>query len=205
MVSPLRAAPSRQVALLDGLDDPLTADHVDQVATPGGVDSAGHLEHRIDLVETRPGGDTADLRLLAKGEDVRRHAVVLEAPPLTGRAETGLDFVENQQKVLGIGEVAKLLKEFTTEMIVSTLTLNGLEEDRSNVVRVVVQSGLEFSDRSLFGLDGGLEIRLGGWEVELGVRNPRPVELGEVLRLCRIGVGQRKRVAASAVGRASRK
>ena len=65
----------------------------------------GDLEDRVDLVDARTGGDAADLRLLAEGEDVGLDAEVLEAPTFAGDADAGLHLVEDEQELVLVGEL----------------------------------------------------------------------------------------------------
>ena len=55
-----------KTVLLDHLDDPLAAHHVDEVAAPGRVDPRRDLEHGVDLLDSWPGCQTANLRLLGE-------------------------------------------------------------------------------------------------------------------------------------------
>src|SRR5690606_10468432 len=119
-----------QALLLDDLDDALAAHHVDEVAAPGRVDARRDLEHRVDLVETRAGGDAADLGLLGEGEDVGLDAEVLEAPPGAGGAEAGLHFVEDQQELVLVGQAPELAQELAAEVVVAALALDRLDDQR---------------------------------------------------------------------------
>src|SRR5512142_1152033 len=53
----------------DDLEIPGRAEHVDEVAAPGGVDARRYLEDRVDVVDPRVDRDPANLRLLPEDED----------------------------------------------------------------------------------------------------------------------------------------
>ncbi len=73
---------------------------------------------------------------------------MLESPPLAGRAESRLDFVEDQQKLCLVGQVAELLKELLAEVVVTAFTLNRLDDQSSNVIGAGGEGLLDFGDGS---------------------------------------------------------
>ncbi len=85
-----------EVLALDRLQDPVEADHVDEVAAPRRVDPARRLEDVVvHLVHAAAGEDAAYLRLLPEGEDVRRHPDPLVRPERARQPDAGLDLVED--------------------------------------------------------------------------------------------------------------
>ncbi len=196
----LRGAVLDQLLLDHDVDDAGAADHVHEVATPGAVDAAGHLEHALHLVQAGAGCDAAALGLLAEGEDVGAHAVVLVGPPLAGGAEARLDLVEDEQEFVAVGEVAQGLQELGAEVVVAALALDGLDDQARDLGGVLGDHGLDLRQGDLFQLlDPGQVLGVQG-EGDLGIGDAGPVELGEVLVLSRVGgVGEAERVARAPV------
>src|SRR3989442_10611603 len=100
------------------------AEHVRENTAPGGIDPAWQAEAIIrNFVQARSGHDAANLRLLAEHEQVGQHIEVLTTPELSGRAETTLHFIENQEHIVFVADAPQRAQPFTAEMIVSTFAL----------------------------------------------------------------------------------
>ena len=83
-------------------------------------------------------------------------------------------------------------------MVVSALTLNRLHDERGDVVLAFVKETFGLIERCFLAVLGVGQRTRRRRKVDLWIVDPGPVELGEVLRLARIGgIGQRKRVAGA--------
>src|SRR5438067_8393844 len=102
---------------------------------------------------------------------------MLATPGPTSRAEPSLDFVENQQDIVLIANLAQLPQPFPTEMIVAALALNWFDDDCGDVGPAFVD---EFSDLrfgSFLAFDHicfALIFRQG--KIDRRIRNSRPVK-----------------------------
>ncbi len=85
-------------------------------------------------------------------------------------------------------------------MVVASLALERLDQDRGDAVGIFGEGILDLPHRLGFG--GGHRGLIHG-EMNLGIRDPRPVELGEVQDLDRLGVGDGKGIPAPPVERFS--
>ena len=155
-----------QVLLGDDLEVLPAADHVDEVAAPRRVDAGGDLEDVVgDVVDAVVGGEAADLRLLAEGEQVGLDAHLLPAPHRAGQSDARLDLVEDQQELVLVGERAQALEELGAEVVVAALALDRLDDQRRDVVGIGGAGGADLAlDLLLRGgdpLDDGLGHREG--------------------------------------------
>ena len=192
----------RKIFPLDDLDEPAAAHHVHEVAAPGRVDAAGLDEHVVgDLIDAGIGIDAADLRLLAETDDIGLDVVMLPEPGLARTVKTRLDFIEDQHGVFFVGELAKPGEKLGAEVIVATLALHGLDDDRGNLVAMFCERRLDLIVSALFlGLDvvGDVAFKV---EDNRGIMHPRPVELGEQADLVGHGVGEAHGVARATMKR----
>lgn len=85
-------------------------------------------------------------------------------------------------------------------MIVSAFSLDRFENQACDVVLVLHKCILYLRNGSILRFDNSRQVFFVGI-CDLWIVYPRPVELRKVEDLCRIGVGKRKRVAASSVKR----
>src|SRR6476646_2117327 len=125
---------------------------------------------------------------------------MLATPGATSRAEPGLHFVENQKDVVLVANLPQLPKPLAAEMFVASLSLDWFDDYRGDVDPSFID---EFSDlrfRFFLALDHvafALVFRQG--KIDRRIRNPRPVEFGEQIRLPRIGIGKAHGVAAASM------
>src|SRR5690606_24534206 len=84
----------------NGFEDASAAHHVDEVATPGGVEAGAHPEHVVrDLVDAPTCHHPAHLGLLPERDEVGPYPQLLVGPGGSGEPAAGLDLVEDQQRV----------------------------------------------------------------------------------------------------------
>jgi len=140
-----------ELVLLNDLEEATRADHVDEVTTPGRVDTRRHLEHVVlDLIDASSRDQAANLGLLTEGDNVGDYTVVLVSPHLYPRrsisecdikarsnneghlashAHAALDLIGNEEHLELIGKLSELLPELGAEVVITTLTLDGLQDD----------------------------------------------------------------------------
>src|SRR5205085_12026888 len=122
------------------------------------------------------------------------------APHLSSCSEAALDFVENQQHLVLVADLAEPLEEFTSEMIVAALALDRLDDDRRNINTAFLNETADLLLRSLCSRDHvGCALRFRQRKIDRRIRDARPFEFGEQIRLARIGIRQAHGVAAAAV------
>ena len=100
-----------------------------RLAAVGGGVVAG-LERRgdVDLGGARPDGHAVAERL-GHGDDVGLHAEVLEAEPLAGAAEAGLDLVDHEQDAPLVAQALDALEVLGGGRVDAALALHGFEQD----------------------------------------------------------------------------
>ena len=190
-----------EVLLLDDLEVLRAADHVREVSAPRRVDARRDLEDVVGHVVDAPvGREAADLRLLAEDEEVRLDGQLLPAPHRTGQADARLHFVEDEEELELVGQAAQAAEELRAEMVVSSFSLDRLEDERRDVA---LGLGAGFPDLELDPPFGGLGLAqdLGrDREAQPGAGEAGPVENREVLGLAGIGrVRQGEGVAGAPV------
>src|ERR1700719_2613548 len=125
---------------------------------------------------------------------------MLAAPIAAGRAHPALHFVKNQNDFVLVTNFAQLLQPFATEMVVSSLALNRLDDDRADVDLALVDERSDLLLRFLFTLDHvTFPGRFRQRKIQLRSRNARPIEFSEQIGLARIGISQTHGVASAAV------
>ena len=88
---------------------------------------------------------------------------MLVRPPLAGETEARLHLVEDEEGLVLVGEAPKLPEELGTEVIVAALALDGLDDDRGDVVRIArerasaaaIESSLALATASRFSPSSG--------------------------------------------------
>ena len=116
------------------------SDVIGEVAAEGRADPAGQPEAVVgDLIQARAGHDAADLGLLAEREQVGQHSEMLAAPLPSGHPHAALHFVEDEEHIVLVADLAQRLEEFTPEMVVSPFPLNRLDNNRGDVVALLRQ------------------------------------------------------------------
>ncbi len=94
------------------------------------------------------------------------------------------------------------MQELRAKVVVTALALDRFEDDAGDPVAALVECSLGLLDGEVLVRTNALGLRLVDRELHLRIRDARPVELGEVHRLPRIGrVRERHRVARPPVER----
>src|SRR4030095_12261910 len=122
------------------------------------------------------------------------------APVTTRRTHAALHLVEDEKDVIFVANLSQLLQPFATEMIVTALALDRLNDDCAGVDSALVD---EVPDLALGHLFPPKHIRLAlrfrQRKIDVRTRNARPIEFGKQIRLARIGVRKAHRVTAAPV------
>src|SRR4029077_15942613 len=114
-----------QVFFLDDSQVMRRADVISEVAAPGRADAARQAKAVVfDFIQPRARHHAANLDLLSEDQQVGQNAGMFAAPPLARNARAALYFVENEQHVALITNLAQGLEEFAPEMIVPALALD---------------------------------------------------------------------------------
>lgn len=185
-----------EIETLDFFDDGAEDDAASWVAHPG-------VELTVGLVGAESGiavEVTSGLSLLGESDDVGRRGQipVVVGPELAGGAETGLNFVDDEEDVVALGDVAETLEESGGGVVVTTLGLDGFDDNGGDGVVEGLDDALGFFEAAL--LFGGvlfnvlLERVLEHWE-----RSLRPVEGRNVELVNRLGAGGGERAEETAV------
>ena len=100
----------------------------------GAPEGAGVIAGLEDIGKFRGDGGSANREAAAQrlghGDAIGADAEMLIAKPLAGAADTGLDFIEEQQQVFGGAQLAQASQEFGGGGQDAAFALNGLAEDR---------------------------------------------------------------------------
>src|SRR5207237_8155605 len=100
----------------------------------------------IHFLETRASHHTANLHFFAKREQVGLHIEMLAAPAAAGRAEAGLDFVENQNDSILVTNLPQFPQPFAAEMIIAAFALDRFNNNGGNIDSAFID---EFSNLGL--------------------------------------------------------
>src|SRR3974390_2207486 len=96
------------------------ANHVNQAATPSGVDPAWKAKAILRyFIQSRPGHHTSHLSLLRKSNQVGQHAEMLATPILPSSADPGLHLIENQQEFVFIAQPAQRGQPLAAKMVIT--------------------------------------------------------------------------------------
>jgi hypothetical protein len=117
---------------------------------------------------------------------------MLVRPHLSGHANAGLHFIDDQHRIIFVGKLSQHPEEFRPEVIVASLALDRLDDDRRDVVPVVMKRLLDLSDACLlvpFNLREVFDVQR---KCDRGVQHARPGELREQIGFRRIGIRQRQ-------------
>jgi hypothetical protein len=182
----------------DLLDDSLAHDDTGRVANPG-VELTVSLIGDKHLVTKEV---TSSLGLLGEGNHIwgRCQVPVIMSPEGTGGTETGLNLIGNENGSVLLGDITETLEESRGGVVVTTLRLNGLNNETGNGAMPCGHDALNFFKASLLLgsvlldvlLKGVLKSREGG----LGPVEARDVELVDSL-----GAGGREGAETTAVER----
>jgi len=185
-----------QLLVQDLLDDSLAHDDTGRVADPG-VELAVGLVGDEHLVTEEV---TGSLGLLGEGDHVRGRGQVpvVVAPEGTSGTEASLDLIGDEAGTVSLGDVTETLEEGRGGVVVTTLGLDGLNDETGNGAVPRGDEALNLLEASL--LLGGillsvlLERVLEGREGSLG-----PVEAGDIKLVNGLGAGGGERAEATAV------
>src|SRR6185295_4439013 len=168
---------------------------------PGLINTAGETEHIVAyFVEPWTGHDAADLCFFTESEQVGQHIEMFTAPVAACKARAALDLVENQQHAKLVRQLTEFAQPFAAEMIVAALALDRLDDDGRDVQRVRFEDSTNRHLAFAFAHDDvGGSLRFWQGKIDGGCRHPRPIELREMIRLTRVGVGEAECVTAAAV------
>src|SRR5436190_19300814 len=112
------------------------ANVISKVTAPGRADPARQSETVVFyLVQAWARHDTADLGLFAKNQQVGPHVKMLTTPIPSRDSHTALHFIEDEQEVVLVAETAQGLQKLASKMVVTALALDGLDDDRGDIVR----------------------------------------------------------------------
>lgn len=185
-----------EVLVKDLLDDGSGHDDTGWVTDPG-------VELTVSLV-----GDellvteevTGSLSLLGEGDNVRGRGQVpvVVTPERTGGTEASLDLIGNQDNVVLLGDVSERLEESRGGVVVTTLGLDGLNNETSDRALPRGDEDLDLAEASLLLslvlLNVLLKRVLQGREGSLG-----PVEGGDIELVDSLGSGGGERTEATSV------
>lgn len=120
---------------------------------------------------------TGGLGLLGEGDHVGRsgQVPVVVSPELTGGTDTGLDLVDDEENVGALGDVSQTLEESRRGVVVTTLGLDGLDDDGGNGVVELLDQTLDLLEAALLLLGVLLDVVLKR-VLELGEGGLGPVE-----------------------------
>ncbi len=144
--SPTTRAFSDEVLFLDDLQIPLGPHHVHQVSAPGGIQPARDRKDVVlHLFDPSSAEEPAHLHLLPERDHVRLDEVLVR-PHLPRHADAGLDLVDDQHRLVLVGQLPERPEELAAEMVVASFSLDRLDDDRRNVVLVVAERLLDLVD-----------------------------------------------------------
>jgi len=126
---------------------------------------------------------------------------VLVRPHLSGHPHARLHLVDDKHRLVFIGKLAERPEELPSEVVVPPLSLNRLDDDRSDIILVLVERLFDLTDARLLVGDHAGEVLLVQRIADGGVEHPGPCELREQVGLDRVGVRERKGVTGTAVKR----
>lgn len=96
----------QKVVFVDDFQVAGGAYHIDQIASPGGVDATRHVEDVLGFgLDPLGDEDAADLHLFAEDQDIGGDAELLMRPHGAGEPNPGLDLVEDEQCVVLISQL----------------------------------------------------------------------------------------------------
>lgn len=175
------------VAGLGGVLDQVEAlDLVDDAAEEQGAGGVTHpgVELAIRLVGPQfvvAEVVTSGLGLLGEGDHVGRglEVPVLVSPELAGGTDTGLNLVNDHEDVVALGDLTQATEELGRGVVVTTLRLDGLDDDGSRRVVVLLDQTLGLLKAALL-LSSVLSSVLVEWVLEVGEGSLGPIEGGDV-------------------------
>lgn len=185
-----------EVVALDLLDDGAEEDGAGRVAHPGVELAVGLVGAELGVSKVVASG----LSLLGEGDHVRGSGKVpvVVGPELASGTDTSLDLVDDQENVVLLGELTQTTEKGGGGVVVTTLRLDGLDDDggRGQVPRL--DELLDLCERIGLGLGVLLNVLLQR-VLELGEGSLRPVEGGNVELVDGLGAGGGERAKQTAV------
>lgn len=172
--------------LLNLLDDGAEEDGAGWVTHPGVELAVGLVGAQLGVTEVVAGS----LGLLGEGDHVggRGEVPVVVGPELAGGADAGLHLVDNQEDAVLLGDLAQAAEEGGRGVVVTTLGLDGLDDDGTGGNAVVEDQVLDLGEGSLLGLLVLLDVLLER-VLEEGEGSLGPVEGGDVKLVDGLGAG----------------
>lgn len=136
-----------QLLVEDLLDDSLAHDDTGWVTNPG-VELTVGLVRDEHLVSEEV---ASSLGLLGESDHIRRRAQVpvVMSPEGTGGTETGLDLIGDENTTVLLGDVTETLEERWGSVVVTTLGLNGLNDETGNGAVPCGHDALDLLEASL--------------------------------------------------------
>ena len=118
----------------------------DGVAAEGrAVRARGEQLGRLAAGDGRADGQSP-AQAFGHGDHVRQDAFVLESEEIAGAADAGLDLVGDEEDPVGIAKFPHRFDEALRRGDDSRFALDGLQDDRGGVARVLLHQGLECLD-----------------------------------------------------------
>lgn len=167
-----------KVLLLDDLEGSNGDGASERVTTVGGAVLTGlDAEHDVVVGEdSRDGVDTAG-QGLAKKKNIGLDTIVVNAEQLASAGKTGLDLVGDHEDVVLLAELGDLLEVSLIGNHDTGLTLDGLDQEGSNVLAVVLENVLEVLDVVV--ADGAAGLGVDGTDVgEVGAEANAGIGIG---------------------------
>ena len=186
-------------------DEVVAFNLVDNGTEKQGTDGVTHpsVELAVRLVGAQLGVAVVvagSLCLLGKGDHVRRvlKFPVLMSPEAAGGTDTGLDLVDDEEDSMTTGEGAELAEEVWAGVVVTTLALDGLNDDGGGGKMPVLDKMLDFIEAGLLGSGvlGGMLIE---GVLELGEGSLGPVKGRDIELVDSLGAGSRQGTKEAAV------
>ena len=175
-----------QVQTLNLLNDSTEQDSTCWVAHPSVELAVGlvRLQGVVSVVVSR------GLRLLREGHHIggSGKVPVVVGPELAGCADTGLDLVDDKEHVVAFCDVAEALEESRGSVVVTTLGLNGLDDDGGDGLGELLDQALRLLEAALL-LGGVLRRKLVERVLEGREGGLGPVEGGDVELVDGLGAG----------------
>src|SRR5437899_12015393 len=122
------------------------------------------------------------------------------APVATRGTHAALHLVKDEEHVVFVANRSQFLQPFAAEMIVSAFALDWLDNDGADVDPTLIDKVADFALGLLFArYHTGFPFRFRQRKIDVRTRDAWPIELGEQIRLARIGVCQAHGVTAAPV------
>src|SRR4029453_10046197 len=125
--------------LLDDAEKMSRTHHIGVVAAPRRVQPAGQAKRVVfHFIDTRAGHYPAHLRFFSERQQIGHDIEMFAAPVATGGTHAALHLVKNEKDIVFVANLSQPLQPFTTEMIVTALTLDRLDDNGADVDAVLI-------------------------------------------------------------------